>query len=119
MTAHASKKTNHLQSAAAQPSLPFQGTSWGFQAKPTQRRVIIKGSLKKRLRQTKQIRKFSKEKCQLTFNLLNAGGAHGDAEHLERSKQNNNNKLINNQMYRQNFTVRYIFTSKKSLITII
>ena len=50
MTAHASKKTNHLQSAA-QPSLPFQGTSWGFQAEPTEERVIINGSLKKRLRQ--------------------------------------------------------------------
>jgi hypothetical protein len=61
MTAHASKKTNHLQSAA-QPSLPFQGTSWGFQAEPTEERVIINGFLKKRLRQTKQIRKFSTER---------------------------------------------------------
>jgi hypothetical protein len=64
----------------------FKVLHGAFRLNP-QRRVIIKGSLKKRLRQTKQIRKFSKEKCQLTFNLLNAGGAHGDAEHLERSKQ--------------------------------
>lgn len=45
---------------------------------------------KKKVKTTNQkyIKFCLREKCQQTFNLLHTGGAaHGDAKHLERSKQ--------------------------------